>query len=411
MADQAVSSVGNFLFVAVVARTATVAEFGAFSLAYALYAIALGAGRAVGGEILLLRGVQRPKDARAESERLLFLVVAIGAVAGLSLLGLGLILDDPLGEILSALGICLPVLLLQDAIRYCFFARGEPTRAVLNDSVWTVAQVAFFAAILWLDTDAGAAALVLGWTGGAAVAVILGLAQTRLMPRPSLHLARGHGDRSRARSFLADFGLSALALNAGLYVIAGVAGLAAAGAVRGAMLLFAPLSALVSGLRIVVLPALARTAADGIRALRTRAEELGIAHAVVAVLYSAVVLLLPDTVGEAILGDTWPAAEPLIVALAVMYSAWATGAPALAGLRALGGGRILVTVRTASATLYLGSILLGSALWDASGAAAGMAFAFSVEATLWWACLFRARQVVGQPISGHEELVRAPGDP
>ena len=240
VADQAVSSVGNFLFVAVVARTATVAEFGAFSLAYALYAIALGAGRAVGGEILLLRGVQRPEDARAESERLMFLVVAIGALAGLFLVGLGVVLDDPLGEILSALGICLPVLLLQDAIRYCFFARGEPTRAVLNDSVWTVAQVAFFAAILSLSPDAGAAALVLGWTGGAAVAVILGLSQTRLVPRPSLHLARGHGDRSRARSFLADFGLSALALNAGLYVIAGVAGLAAAGAVRGAMLLFAP---------------------------------------------------------------------------------------------------------------------------------------------------------------------------
>lgn len=400
VADQMVSSAGNFIFIALVARTATIQEFGAFSLTYAFYAIALGAGRAIGGDILLLRAVHRPEEARAESERLLVLVVALGALAGAGLFAVTLVIGDTLGATMRALGICLPILLLQDAIRYCFFARGESGRALLNDSVWTVGQIALFAAVLALATGVGPALLIFAWTGGAGLAVAVGLLQTRLVPRLSSHVSREELDSTRARSFLIDFALSAASLNLAFYAIAGVAGLAAAGAVRGAMFLFAPLSAMVSGLRIVVLPALGRTAFEGHQHLQRTAARFALGFAILALTYSSLVIPLPSSFGKLILGDTWEAAQPLLLAIAVMYFAWAVGTVAFTGLRALGGGGILVQIRARSAVLYLGCIVVGAAIGDAPGAAYGMAVAFSIEAALWWTGLMRAR-VTRELVTGY----------
>jgi O-antigen/teichoic acid export membrane protein len=390
-----VSSAGNFVFVAVVARTATVEDFGAFSLTYALYAIALGAGRAIGGDILLLRAVQRPQEARAESERLLLLVAAIGALAGAGIFGVTLVLDTTLGATMRALAICLPILLLQDAIRYCFFARAEPGRAMLNDSVWFVGQTISFAALLVLAPDAGPGLFIFGWASGAGVAVAIGLRHTRLVPRLSRQVSRARLDRTRARSFLIDFVLSAASLNLAFYAIAGVAGLAAAGAVRGAMLLFAPLSSVVSGMRIIVLPALARAVFGGRQHLRATASRFTLAFATLALAYSLVVMPLPDSLGRLMLGETWDAAQPLLLAIAIMYSAWTIGTPALAGLRALGGGRILVQIRTGSAALYFGCIVAGAAMGEAVGAATGMAVAFGIEAALWWIGFLRTSRFGG----------------
>ena len=54
LADQALSSLTNFGLVVLVARSVQPAEFGAFSVVYAMFALALGAARAIAGEPLLI---------------------------------------------------------------------------------------------------------------------------------------------------------------------------------------------------------------------------------------------------------------------------------------------------------------------------------------------------------------------
>ncbi len=55
IADQGMSSLTNFLMMAVVARTQGAASFGAFSLAYVTYGFALNASRALAAEPLMIR--------------------------------------------------------------------------------------------------------------------------------------------------------------------------------------------------------------------------------------------------------------------------------------------------------------------------------------------------------------------
>ena len=64
--------------------------------------------------------------------------IMVGAVAGVGCVVVGLLLPDPIGPALIALGVLMPGLMLQDSLRFAFFATGRPRSALLNDVVWTV---------------------------------------------------------------------------------------------------------------------------------------------------------------------------------------------------------------------------------------------------------------------------------
>ena len=50
-------------------------------------------------------------------------------------------LDGPTRMAFLALGVTLPLLMLQDSWRFAFFALGRGSQAFLNDSVWAVGLV------------------------------------------------------------------------------------------------------------------------------------------------------------------------------------------------------------------------------------------------------------------------------
>lgn len=381
--DQIVSSFSNLVFIAVVARTTSVEEFGAFSLTYLLYGFVLGAGRAMGGEILLLRAVRRPSEVKADSERLLVVAACLGIIAGAVVLGASLLTSDTVGATMRALAVVFPILTVQDALRYCFFASGKPGRAVFNDSVWALAQLAGFAALLLVYSATAPGDFILIWAAGAGAAVVVGLCQAQLSPgRRALRVRRE--DSGRVRSFLADFVLMTGTGYLAIYAVAGVAGLAAAGALRGATFLFGPFDAVIAGLRILVLPDLGRAAAHGTQNMLSKARRIALAFATVACVYGVVLVLTPRAAGRLVLGETWDAAKPLLIAFAIVYTARMVAIPALEGLRALGGGRRLVQLRAVSAAVTFAAMVLGGATGGASGAAIGMAVAWCVEAVLWW---------------------------
>ena len=119
-----------------------IAEFGAFSLAFAAYLIAVNMIRAFPMQPLAIRYSTVPVDAwRRGTAAALGTVFLVGIVAGVAFVLLGLIVRGAIGPAFVALGLTLPGLLLQDGWRSAFFAGGKGSKAFQNDLVWACTPV------------------------------------------------------------------------------------------------------------------------------------------------------------------------------------------------------------------------------------------------------------------------------
>ncbi len=102
LGDQLLSSVTNFLLVALVARAVSPADFGAFSLAYATFTLSLGAVRALAGEPLVVRYSSVSELRWREGVKLASgMAFAAGALVGLGSLIAGGVVGGSLGVILG----------------------------------------------------------------------------------------------------------------------------------------------------------------------------------------------------------------------------------------------------------------------------------------------------------------------
>ena len=145
MADQALSSLTNFGLAVGVANQVGTTDFGAFSIAFAVYLVALTISRAVSTDPLLIRYSARDTHAwRVGTARATGMALVVGVGAGGIAILAGVIVGGSLGAALVVLGIGLPALLVQDAWRYAFFATKRGRAAFLNDLAWTIALVVGF---------------------------------------------------------------------------------------------------------------------------------------------------------------------------------------------------------------------------------------------------------------------------
>ncbi|NEB73811.1 hypothetical protein G3I40_00910, partial [Streptomyces sp. SID14478] len=214
------------------------------------------------------------------------------------------------GPAFACLGVMLPGLLLQDAWRYSFFAAGAGRKAFVNDLVWGVALVP---AMVVAAHVGSVGAFVLAWGGSAAVAAVYGCFQSGIRPRLT-----GARDWLRAHH---DLGYRYLAENVGVsgasqlraYGLGAIVGVSAVGVVRGAELLLGPFMALLMGLSLVTVAEAARVLRQAPHRLGPFCFLLGGGQAVAALLWGGALLLMPDRLGELVLGDVWHAASALIV--------------------------------------------------------------------------------------------------
>ena len=117
-ADQAISSLSNFLLGFFVARNVDTATFGAFSVAYMTYVVVLGIARGAVAQPLIVRYSNASLDDwRAGSARAAGFAMGIGLVVGAVCVVAGLALGGLVGPGLVVIGIGLPGLLVQDTWR------------------------------------------------------------------------------------------------------------------------------------------------------------------------------------------------------------------------------------------------------------------------------------------------------
>ncbi|WP_435208649.1 hypothetical protein [Streptomyces sp. bgisy034] len=382
LADQAASSISNFAVGIYVARSLGVTAFGVFSLAWVTYGVVLNVSRGLATDPLVVRfsGVSdsawRGAVARSSGTAL-----GVGAAIGAGCLAAGLALGGQVGPAFACLGVMLPGLLLQDAWRYSFFAAGTGKKAFVNDLVWGVALVP--AMVLAARVDS-VAAFVLAWGASATAAAGYGYVQSGILPRTA-----------RARAWLReqrDLGYRYLVENVSLsgasqlraYGLGAIVGVGAVGAVRGAELLLGPFLAVLMGLSLV-------TVAEAARVLRRAPDRLGRfclllggGQAVAALCWGGALLLMPDRLGELVLGDVWHSAAQLVVPVTLGVAGAGLGTGAAAGLRALAAARRSLRCQLFASACYVAGGLGGAALAGTVGSAWGVATATLAASAVWW---------------------------
>ena len=402
VADQAVSSVENFVLGVFVARSLGATSLGALSLALFTYAIIVNASRGASTDPLMVRfsGAEESRwRAATKGATGTALVVGLLGGAGVALVALGLRSMTGPSEVdtaFLALAVGLPGLVLQDSWRYAFFAAGRGARAFLNDVVWTVLLFAVLAASAGHLESASGAVLAFGAT--ATAAAVFGAWQARALPNPGRAAGWIREHRDLGGRFVVENVTLGVSGSARSYVVAGRSGLAAAGGVRGAEMLVGPVAALLMGVAQVAVPEVVRALHRGHHALRRTCRLLSGGLAAMSAAWGAFVLLvLPLGLGELLLGGVWPSAYALLPAMVVSVTVGCTTIGPSAGLRALGRADRTMRIQFVASGLYIGLGVLGALLWGALGTVWGTALAALLSSALWW---YEFRAAARQHVAG-----------
>ncbi|MGW7458192.1 hypothetical protein [Streptomyces sp. NPDC054797] len=396
--DQAASSATNILVLVLAARLSSASAFADFSMVYVTFSVLLGLNMAyVGQSLVLEKGAGIPPgrvrgDLGAVCRSAVGFTGAASAAVGTVLAVVGLALPGAGGRAFLALGLVLPLVLLQDGLRYCFSALRAPGRALAADALRLACAVA---ALAVQPEGASAGRLVLVWGLSALPALALGLwlllpyvrgARADLRP----YLRRGHLGQRFVVEFAVGNGSSQLAV-LGLGVFATPLSV---GALRGATTLFGPLNVLFNSANAFGPPVLGRL--GGKRATVRATAALGLVLAAVGAGWGAVLYALPDRVGSSLLGDTWAATSALLPATGAQYAVMGLGTCALLTLRVL-APKATLSLQVVFSLLSVGLLLGGYAVWGVAGAAWGLAAGSAAKAGAGWLRVTRLPAPAPQP--------------
>jgi len=380
--DQALSGLTNVAATVVVARSVSSQEFGAYSVGFVVYILALGVVRGLVSQPLAVRfstaAVPRDQVAGAAGATL-----ASGGAMGLVVVAVGILLRGDTGAVLVVVGALLPALLLQDMWRFLFFTSGEPHRAVAIDLFWAGMQVVLMGSVVVLD--GGLAALTAAWAGAGTVAATLGIRQTRV--RPDLRLAmpflRAQADIGPwfATEFVFQTGSSQVTT----LVLGALIGTVGIGAIRGGQTLFGPFYMTMTGLMSAAIPEGARVLSRTPRRVVPLLRSMSAALVVVALIWGMVVELMPDAWGRALLGDTWEGAHELVLPLVVGAVGHGVASGGVTGLRIVAAARESFRVRVVVGTATLVAGVAGGVVGDVQGAMWGLAAgSWATAVGTWW---------------------------
>jgi O-antigen/teichoic acid export membrane protein len=395
LVDQTLSSVTNFAVFVLVARTVAPSELGAFSLGFALYLLTVDALRSVAVEPMLVRSSTAGSEGhRASAGAVTGLAVTVGAGIGILAVGAGLVIRGTTGSVLVPLGIALPGLLLQDAWRGVFFARGRPVLAAANDAVWATAQLVAVGAVIGFGFT-GPGIFVAAWGAAGTFAGIVGIAQSRVWPRPAASLAWFRSHRDLGIRFGAEFAAIRGSSQANLVILGVIAGLGAVGEYRGSLVLMNPTNVISLAVPLVAIPEAVRHMHRGAGRLMVVARTASLSVAILVAIWGAIVLALPTSVGKELLGQSWEGARILLPAVVIRNLADGLSGGAMVGLRARANARASLRVQLILTALVL---TLGPAAMLVDGAS-GLAWALAAISVfgvvLWWWTFRRGGEPVG----------------
>ncbi len=383
MVDQAVSSLTNFTAAVLVARSVSSRTFGAFSIAFLVYVSVVSLTRALISNPLAIRFSTRV-DQRDEVSAAAGAAVVCGFAAAVAVLIAAWLIGGATGIALGVMGALLPALVLQDAWRFALFTMGEPRRAVVNDLVWAAVQVVLIIGVVAVGA-ADIGPLTGAWASGALVSAGLGAAQTGAVPAAGQALAYLRRHFALGWRFACEVIFRTGSSTLTMLFLGVVLGTTGVGGVRGGQTLFGPFAV---GLMGVMSGGIAEGSRLLARAPHRTLRVLSLLSGALLVLsfaWSSVLMVMPDTWGRALLGETWLQARDVILPFAFQTAGIGALSGAMLGLRVVSAASETMRLRamTGVATVVCG--VGGAAAWGAPGGVWGLALGSWANAVgAWW---------------------------
>lgn len=395
--DQAISSGTNAALSILIARSVDAGAFGSFAIAFSVFGFLVGASQAVSTSPLGVRFSAVSRDAfRNAASAAAGTAFALGVVSGLLCLAVGMVLGGGTGEALTALAVVLPALLTQDAWRFAFFSQGRPASAALNDGLWAVVQLGLVSALLVGGVSA-VGPLVLAWGGAAAAAALLGVRQAGTWPRPDRAWRWLRDHRNLTGYQLAEFSSLQGCHQSALLIISAIASLEVVGALRGVQVLLGPATILQVAAFSFAVPELSRRR-DSFTQQQWMRASLAVSGVVTVLGFSwgAFFLLAPDSVGRALLGDTWVGTSAILWPMILGQLGGNLAHGPAAALIGMDRAKVSLSLQAAFAVLTFVGAIGGVLVAGAEGAAWGFAAPSWILLGFWWLKLHQqARQFGG----------------
>jgi O-antigen/teichoic acid export membrane protein len=366
-----------------VASTSSSDTFGALGLVLSLYLLEFGV---VYGAIVEPYTVADHDDHDRAASNALAAALTLSLLLALGTCGASLLASGQLAVFLVVTGLATPGLLLQVAARGLLIARGRTGLTMSSNLVWAGVQVAL-SVVAW---QAGSSlGFYLAWVAGAWASAVFCLLRLGVPVR-----VRGWRDWFRTRRQLALSWTGDQLAQSGLaqitvFTLGAVAGLSAVGAFRGALQLTGPATVVVTGLRLVMLPGAARRARASDGSLDRGVKLLALGFPLLTLLLVAPFLLIPTSLGEQILGETWTEARAVLPWVLVMRMASTVTTAQSIGMRAMHDYRATLRLRLLGGVATVVLCTAAGAVGGAMGASIALAVVSLLLIPLWQRSLER----------------------
>lgn len=392
--DQGLSAASNLLLSVIIARQLDAGGFGAFAVAFLTFGLTIAVGRATIGQPLQISySGASPEKWHEAARSALAASILLGATVGTVLAVVGLSMGGNTGQALVAVGVCMPGLVAQDVCRMAFFSSGRAKQAAINDALWTALEFGALATMIWVGvTHVGP--FILAWGGSATVAAVVGMLMLRSTPRVRGCVAWLLGQRKLTGYLLAEHILGEGLAQVAILLVGVVGSSADVGSLRAGQVLLGPLNVLVTAISVFGIPEIARRSDMTARARRRFCWALSAVVTVVCIGYATPVLLLPDSLGRHLFGDTWNGAQTVLLAMCALYLAVAVGVGPGVTLYGMGRARATFGLNLLKAPILLVTLSLG--IWHSGAVGAAWAIALT-EALLLPFLIAKSVQAMREP--------------
>lgn len=354
IADQAIVAVSSIAVVVVFARSLTAQAFGAVALVLLARVFVIDLGRAA-----IATPAQLDDQVPHERAAPLVGAVLLGALAGAIGLSVAAFVSEA-RHVLVIIALALPFQVLLEVVRFLLVADRRTAEALLLDGGVITVQATMVAATIFLNSSIGPTGHLIVWVGASTVASVLGFTLLATAS-PSVGAARewwgltGHV----RRGLVCDTMWSHLHRQSVTWFLGGIGSLAVVAGFRGSQTGFRPLALIISGVRIVAVPAFRRVAQPSSFTLTVRVSGC---LALGATMVLLALLALPDNLGRAAFGDTWAAMQPLLIPVGLAQIGQAAAVGPQVGLIAAGATDVLARTRKLVVmTLLIGAVVGGLA--------------------------------------------------
>jgi biotin-[acetyl-CoA-carboxylase] ligase BirA-like protein len=372
--DQVFSSVSNGVSVFAVAVAASPEAFGVITILITVLFAVLQSTRGGLGIPLLQTANQGDGAIRVEGSRALGAALAISPFVGIAVVALYPLVGLPA----IAIGLSTPFVVGQDVLRYVAMTVGRPHVAAIWDGVWCLGAVLTLV-IAWLRLPFVTAGVVLLIWGGLGLIAFVAMAiDLRLLPHVrgmSAWLKANWQDRV---NYTIDAGLEQTGLVIIFSVMSALMSADSAGALRGAMAIFAPIGIFGVAVQMVLIPESVRSSATPQRIWRLLGPTCVLTALATAVI-GLVAYLLPPSIGFYLLGQSFEAAQRAMLPTTAWFMAACCAVVLGIQFKTFNHSRKVLTMKVTGFLMQLTGAI-GAAVWI--GTASGVALWLAIQTFL-----------------------------